>query len=64
MFDLDPALLSSELRRRAWLHARDEARTAYELWAGADRPDRPAAYAVYCAAEEREEAAAKAFGVS
>ena len=40
MFDLDPALLSSELRRRAWLHARDEARAAYEQWADADRPDR------------------------
>ena len=49
MFDLDPALLSSELRRRAWLHARDEAR---------------AAYAAYRAAEEREAAAAAVLGAA
>ena len=41
------------------MHARDEARAAYELWAGANRPDRPAAYAAYRAAEEREAAAAE-----
>jgi hypothetical protein len=64
MFDLDPALLSSELRRRAWMHARDEARAAYQLWAGADRPDRPAAYAAYRAAEEREAAAAEVLSAS
>jgi hypothetical protein len=64
MFDLDPALLSSELRRRAWMHARDEARAAYELWAGVDRSDRPAAYAAYRAAEEREAAAAEVLAAS
>jgi hypothetical protein len=63
MFDLDPALLSTELRRRAWMHARDEARAAYELWAQADRPDRAAAYAAYRAAEEREAAAAEVLAV-
>jgi Spy/CpxP family protein refolding chaperone len=58
-FDLDPALLSAELRRRAWIHAREEARAAYEVWVEADRPDRAAAFAVYRAAEEREAAAAE-----
>jgi hypothetical protein len=58
-FDLDPALLSAETRRRAWLHARDDAHAAYEVWVGADRPDRAAAYAAYRAAEEREATAAE-----
>jgi hypothetical protein len=64
MFELDPALLSAELRRRAWMHARDEARAAYAGWADADRPDRPAAYAAYRAAEEREAAAAQVLAAS
>jgi hypothetical protein len=64
MFDLDPALLSAELRRRAWMHARDEARAAYAVWADADRPNRPAAYAAYRAAEEREAAAAEVLAAS
>jgi hypothetical protein len=58
-FDLDPALLSAGLRRRAWMHARDDARAAYDVWVRADRPDRAAAYAAYRAAEEREAAAAE-----
>jgi hypothetical protein len=63
-FDTDPSLMPFELRRRAWLHAREEAREAYRAWAEADRGERHAAYAVYRAAEEREAAAARAFGVS
>ena len=63
-FDSDPSLMPFELRRRAWLHAREEARAAYRAWAEAEDGDRHAAYVVYRAAEEREAAAAKAFGVS
>ena len=64
MFDLDPALLSSELRRRAWQHAREEARAAYRWWIECEEgPERRIAFAVYRAAEEREAAAAEAFGV-
>jgi hypothetical protein len=62
-FKGDPALLSFEMRRRAWVHAREDARAAYRAWHDAAEPDRAAAYAVYRAEEEREAAAAKAFGV-
>ena len=41
---LDPSLMPYELRRRAWMHAREEARAAYRAWAecgeGPDRADR------------------------
>jgi hypothetical protein len=60
----DPSLLPYEMRRRAWVHAREEARAAYRAWSDAADADRAAAYAVYRAAEEREAAAARAFGVS
>ena len=63
-FTLNPALLPYESRRRAWMHAREEAREAYRAWTEAEKPDRAAAFAVYRAAEEREEAAARVFGVS
>jgi hypothetical protein len=63
-FTLNPALLPVETRRQAWIEAREEAWLAYRAWAEADEPDRAAAFAVYRAAEEREEAAARAFGVS
>ena len=64
-FKGDPSLLPFELRRRAWLHAREEARAAYRAWAETDDgPERKIAFAVYRAAEEREAAAARAFGVS
>ena len=63
-FNVDPSLLPFEMRRRAWHHAREEARAAYRAWAEAHEPDRAAAFAVYRAAEEREAAAAEAFGVS
>ena len=63
-FTVNPALLPFETRRRAWIEAREEARLAYRDWAEADKPARAAAYTVYLAAEEREEAAARAFGVS
>lgn len=62
-FNTDPALMPYELRRRAWLHAREEARAAYEAWSKADDADKQLAYFVYRAAEEREAAAARAFGV-
>ena len=64
-FNRDPSLMPYELRRRAWMHAREEARAAYRAWAEAgEGPERKIAYAVYRAAEEREAAAARAFGVS
>jgi len=63
-FTLNPALLPFETRRRAWMEAREEARLAYRAWAVAQKPERAAAFVVYRAAEEREEAAALAFGVS
>jgi hypothetical protein len=64
-FNADPSLMPFELRRRAWMHAREEARAAYRAWTQADEePERKIAFAVYRAAEEREAAAARAFGVS
>jgi hypothetical protein len=63
-FTVNPALLPYETRRRAWMAAREEARLAYRAWTEALEPDRAIAFAVYRAAEEREEAAASAFGVS
>jgi hypothetical protein len=62
--NLNPSLLPFETRRRAWLDAREEARRAYRAWAAAGGDERRTAYTVYCAAEEREEAAARAFGVA
>jgi hypothetical protein len=63
-FTVNPALLPFETRRRAWIDAREEARLAYRAWAETQKPERAAAFVVYRAAEEREEAAARAFGVS
>jgi hypothetical protein len=63
-FTVNPALLPYETRRRAWMAAREEARLAYRDWTEAFEPDRAIAFTVYRAAEEREEAAARAFGVS
>jgi hypothetical protein len=63
-FTLNPALLPYETRRRAWINAREDARVAYRAWTEAEKPDRAASFAVYRAAEEREEAAARVFGVS
>ncbi len=63
-FTVNPALLPFETRHRAWMEAREEARLAYRAWTEAEKPQRAAAYVVYRAAEEREEAAAKVFGVS
>ena len=48
----------------AWIDAREEARLAYRTWVEAPDDERAVAFAVYRAAEEREEAAARAFGVS
>jgi hypothetical protein len=62
-FTINPALLPFETRRRAWMEAREEARLAYRAWAESEEPERRVAFAVYRAAEEREEAAARAFGV-
>jgi hypothetical protein len=55
---------SLDQRHRAWLHAREEARAAYRAWLDADEGDRRDAFVAYRAAEEREAAAAEAFGVS
>jgi len=64
-FNVEPSLMPFEMRRRAWQHAREEARAAYRAWCEATRePERAAAFAIYRAAEEREAAAAEAFGVS
>ena len=64
-FNVDPSLMPYEMRRRAWQHAREEARLAYRAWAEATGgAERAAAFAIYRAAEEREAAAAEAFGVS
>jgi hypothetical protein len=45
-----------------WREACDAVRAAYERWRGGQRPDRPAAFAVYQAALDQEERAALAFG--
>jgi hypothetical protein len=63
-FSVDPALQSLDARRLAWAHAREEARRAYRAWATAEEADRAMAFVVYRAAEEREAAAARAFGVA
>jgi hypothetical protein len=63
-FTLNPALLPTETRRRAWIHASEEARIAYRAWTEAEKPERAVAYAVYRAAEEREAAAARVFSVA
>jgi len=63
-FNVDPKLMPFEMRRRAWMFAREEARDAYRAWLEAPEGERAAAYAVYRAAEQREAAAAQAFGVS
>ena len=62
-FSADPSLLSPDARRLAWAHAREEARLAYRAWATAEEPERAMAFVVYRAAEEREAAAARAFGL-
>ena len=59
----DPALHSFDARRLAWAHAREESRLAYRAWLEADEPERAIAFVVYRAAEEREAAAARAFGL-
>jgi Spy/CpxP family protein refolding chaperone len=61
-FHVGSSLMPFEMRRRAWQHAREEARGAYRDWTEVEDPDRAAAFAVYRAAEEREAAAADAFG--
>ena len=62
-FSADPSLQSIDARRMAWAHAREEARLAYRAWARADEPERAMAFVVYRAAEQREAAAARAFGL-
>jgi hypothetical protein len=63
-FSANPTLITVDDRRMAWTQAREEARLAYRHWARADEDDRAMAYVVYRAAEEREAAAARAFGLS
>jgi hypothetical protein len=43
----------------AWLDAEDDAHEAYLTWCSSVRSDRDAAFAVYLAALDREEAAAR-----
>jgi hypothetical protein len=62
-FSANPALQTHDDRRLAWAQAREEARLAYRHWMRADEPDRAMAFVVYRAAEEREAAAARAFGL-
>jgi len=62
-FTANPALQPFETRHRAWAAARQEARLAYRHWARADEAERAMAFVVYRAAEEREAAAARAFGL-
>jgi hypothetical protein len=45
--------------REAWMAAREEARVAYRWWCDAASDDRRLAYAVYVAAADREDAAAR-----
>ena len=61
---LNPSLLPFEMRHRAWIDAREDARRAYLAWSQASGDQRRDSYVAYCAAEEREEAAARAFGVA
>ena len=63
-FSANPTLLTVDDRRLAWAQAREEARLAYRHWARAEDSERDMAYVVYRAAEEREAAAARAFGLS
>jgi len=62
-FSANPTLTTLDDRRLAWAQAREEARLAYRHWARAEDPDRGMAFVVYRAAEEREAAAARAFGL-
>jgi hypothetical protein len=62
-FSANPALQSLDARRLAWAHAREESRLAYRAWAESGETDRAMAFVVYRAAEEREAAAAGAFGL-
>jgi hypothetical protein len=62
-FSANPALQSLDARRLAWAHAREESRLAYRAWADSGEADCAMAFVVYRAAEEREAAAARAFGL-
>jgi hypothetical protein len=65
---MNPEIITSAIRpaatdavRDAWLAASDEATAAYDAWCAADTGGRREAYAMYRAAADREDAAAKAF---
>ena len=45
--------------RQAWMAAREEASAAYRWWCDAITDERRLAYAVYVAAADREDAAAR-----
>jgi hypothetical protein len=45
--------------RQAWMAAREEALAAYRWWCDAATDERRLAYAVYLAAADREDAAAR-----
>jgi hypothetical protein len=55
-----PAAWRSADLQLAWLDAADDAHEAYAAWRDADRGHEPEAFAVYHAALDREEAAARA----
>ena len=44
----------------AWIDAADDTHEAYAAWCTAERSERTIVFAVYCAALDREEAAASA----
>jgi hypothetical protein len=44
----------------AWMDAADDAHKAYAAWCTPERSERATAFVVYCAALDREEAAASA----
>jgi len=58
IFTSGAAQRSADLRL-AWLDAADDVREAYLAWRDAERAERDAAFTVYQAALDREEAAAR-----
>jgi hypothetical protein len=51
--------MNSQQLRQAWMAAREEALAAYRWWCDAATDERRFAYAVYVAAADREDAAAR-----
>jgi hypothetical protein len=51
--------MNTDQLRQAWMAAREEALAAYRWWCDATTDERRLAYAVYVAAADREDAAAR-----